>query len=178
MRKQREDHRLLSKLTQGTPLPIRWITRAEQPKKRDKRGPGRPRKIHGDKIEVIEIDQESGESDGEICTGEGALPLPKTKCMYTVHQNKHVVVIAREEAVTTASKYFKIPRISINRWMVGSYFDNEHAKGGNRKGHGRRLGYNQAIEDELLPWFLESHDLHLPVSKMIFENQSHGVDWS
>ena len=103
VRKQREDHRLFSKLTQGTPLTIRWTTRAEPHKKCDKRGPGRQRKIHEDEIEVIEIDQESGESDGEICTGEGALPLPKTKCMYTVHQKKHVVVVAREEAVTTAS---------------------------------------------------------------------------
>ena len=112
-----------------TPLPIRWTARAKLPKKRAKRGPGRPRKIREDEIQVIEIDQESGKSDGEICTGEGELPLAKTKCMYTMYQKKRVLAVARNESVTAASKHFKIPRTSINRWMAGSYFDVECAKG-------------------------------------------------
>ena len=86
-----------SKLIKCTPFPICWTPRAELPKKRAKRGPGRPRKIRKDEIKVIEIDQESGEPDGEICTGEGVLPLAKTEHTYTLHQKKRVVVIVRKE---------------------------------------------------------------------------------
>ena len=35
-------------------------------------------------------------------------------------QKKRVVAVARKESITAASKYFKIPRTSINQWMVGA----------------------------------------------------------
>ena len=69
------------------PLPIRWTARAEPPKKRAKSGPGRPRKIQREtKVEIIEIDPVSNESDGDgVHTGDGELPsLQKTKHLYTL----------------------------------------------------------------------------------------------
>ena len=48
------------------PSPIRWKARAEPPKKHAKRGPGRPRKIQREtEFEVIKIDPESDESEGD-----------------------------------------------------------------------------------------------------------------
>ena len=53
------------------PSPIRWKARDEWPKKRTKRGPGRPRKIqHETEVEVIDIDPECNESDGDGYTGK------------------------------------------------------------------------------------------------------------
>ena len=75
------------------PLPIRWTARAEPPKKRAKRGPGRPRKIQCET--EVEIDPESDESDGD--SGE------KTKHLYTLRQKKLVVAVARQESITAAS---------------------------------------------------------------------------
>ena len=72
------------------PLPIRWTARAEPPKKRAERGPGRPRKIQRET--EVEIDLESDESDGD--TGE------KTKHLYTL---KLVVAVERQESITAAS---------------------------------------------------------------------------
>ena len=88
------------------PLLIRWMARAEPPKKRTKRGPGRPRKIQREtELEIIEIDPESDESDGNgVHTGDGELPsLQKTKRPYTLRQNKRVVAVVRQESKTVAS---------------------------------------------------------------------------
>ena len=87
------------------PLPIRWTAQAP-PKKRAKRGPGRPWKIQREtEVEIIEIDPECDESDGDgVHTGDGELPsLQKTKRLYTLHQKKRVVAVARQESLTAAS---------------------------------------------------------------------------
>ena len=89
------------------PLPIHWMARAEPPKKRAKRGPGRPRIQR--ETEVIEIDPESNnESDcdgtGTGYTGDEELPSPpKTKRLYTMPQKKRVVAVARQESIVAAS---------------------------------------------------------------------------
>ena len=100
------------------PLPIRWTARDEPPKKRTKRGPGRPRKIQREtEVEIIEIDPESDESDGDgVYTGDGELPsLQKTKRLYTLRQKKRVVAVARQESKTAAS----MVRYQI-RWYTSS----------------------------------------------------------
>ena len=107
---------------------------------------------------------------GVDSTGEGELPPPqKTKCLYSLHQKNWVVAVATQKSVATASKQFEIPRTSISQWKADGYIDDERANGGNRKGQGRRLANDSSIDEELLSWLLESHDLHLPVSKMILK---------
>ena len=75
------------------PLPIRWTARAEPPKKRAERGPGRPRKIQRET--EVEIDPESDESDGDT----GA----KTKHLYTLRQKKLVVYSGSETRFNNCS---------------------------------------------------------------------------
>ena len=47
-----------------SPIPIRWSKTAEPPKKRAKRGPGRPKKIREPQI-VITLDSSDSEKENE-----------------------------------------------------------------------------------------------------------------
>ncbi len=57
------------------PLPIRWTPLAEPPRKKPKRGPGRPRKVQ-QPIVVIDDDGDSEQSESPQRNGHGHCLLP------------------------------------------------------------------------------------------------------
>ena len=133
-------------LPKGTPLPFRWTPSADRPKKRKKLGRGRPRKI---RLEPDISIRSEGAATTHSFRQDEELPQ-KTKRLYSTEQKQRVVGLANAKSVAAAVEHFKIPRTTINRWMIDGYFDDERVKGGNRKGQGRRLTYNKALDDGLL----------------------------
>ena len=49
-------------------------------------------------------------------------------------------------------------------------------KGKNRKGQGRKLSYPKELDDDILKWFLEKHDLQLAVSTEMLKQHTKTSD--
>ena len=94
----------------------------------------------------------------------------KIRHRYSLQQKKRAVAMAKSKSVQAAATYYRIPRTTINRWMVDRYFDVKRTKKGNKLGkQGRPLTYDQDLDMALLTWLLEARDKHLPVSRMILK---------
>ena len=144
------------------PLPIRWIQTAEPPKKKPKRGPGRPRKPA-----VVVIDASDSEQENEQPTElqpEADVEATKTRRVYTIQQKKRVVAYAKKHSVMDAHRYFSVPRTTINRWMEDGYFQRDTTKRGTKRGAGRPITYGGGLDEQLLAWLLEARDKQLPIT--------------
>ena len=144
------------------PLPIRWIQTAEPPKKKPKRGPGRPRKPA-----VVVIDTSDSEQENEQPTElqpEADVEATKTRRVYTIQQKKRIVAYAKKHSVMDAHRYFSVPRTTINRWMEDGYFQRDTTKRGTKRGAGRSITYGGGLDEQLLAWLLEARDKQLPIT--------------
>ena len=112
----------------------------EPPRKKVKRGPGRPRKIcaisaiviDSDKSSTDECDTDENNTD-ESSTASTETPVEPgveltVRRLYSVNQKKKTVAYARMHSVSAASKHLSIPRTTINCWMEAGYFDREVTK--------------------------------------------------
>ena len=97
-------------------LPIRWMPLPEPPKKKVKRGLGRPRKVQP---KVIAIDSNSNSSDQKIenkprMDGKNA-EVKKTRMFYTTQQKKRIAAYAQNHSAVKAHEFFGILRTTINK---------------------------------------------------------------
>ena len=171
-----------AKLSEDAPkLPIRWTATTQPVPKRVKRGPGQPRKVRKPKPTVIDLDPTDSDSEDEdredgddgVIAGqiESDEEEPrKIRHRYDLQQKKRVMEMAKSKSIQAAATYYRIPRTTINRWMVDGYFDVKRSKNGNKLGkQGRPLTYDEDLDEALLAWLLEARDKHLPVSRMILK---------
>ena len=149
------------------PLPITWKKAVEPPKKRAKRGPGRPRRAQSPAV-VVTSDDEQHELEEEAEDGDCQLAINAAKLttrrVYTVDQKKKIVVYAKENSLAGAQEHFDVPRTTISRWMVDGYFQRNTTKKGVKRGAGRPISYGDAVDNQLIVWLLEARDKQLPVT--------------
>ena len=161
------------------PLPIRWTPSAEPPKKKPKRGPGRPRKQAPTVIEISDPSDLSEHSDGGDCTSSDGdmeeateIDVEKKeaiKRVYTVRQKRQIAAYAKNNSVSGASQHYHVPRTTINRWMKDGYFERETTKKGTKKGAGRPVTYGIDKDEQLLVWLLEARDKQLPITTQVLK---------
>ncbi len=162
------------------PLPIRWTPSAEPPKKKPKRGPGRPRIV----VVVINDDGDSEQSEQEnepprdseagakkttSTDAEAGAEGTKTKRVYTVQQKKRIAAYAKKHSIAEAHEHFNVPRTTINRWMEDGYFERDTTKKGTKKGAGRPIMYGADKDEQLLTWLLDARDKQLPVTTQLLK---------
>ena len=80
-----------------------WTAMADPPKKRSKKGLGRPRKVREPEVIVINPEETVETVSVTSTDGRSEEKLPqKAKRPYTEQQKKRVVVLASRESITVA----------------------------------------------------------------------------
>jgi hypothetical protein len=88
-----------------------------------------------------------------------------------------VLDFAKAHSESEASRHFKIARTTLRLWIGLELLPKEKLKSSTKgkhlkKGSGRPLSYNPALEEELVQWILESRDLHIPVSRKMIQQKA------
>ena len=90
----------------------------------------------------------------------------KHRGSYTAEKRFEVLeyINATSISVRKAAKEFNMPKSTVQDLLKRDMSQVPKRGGGNKKGAGRPLSYDQAKDSTLVEWILEMRDLHLPVS--------------
>ena len=95
---------------------------------------------------------------------------------YSFDEKLKIADEARQIGLRPASVKFKVAVGTLHGWMKLTASDRpEKGPNSRRRGAGRKLSYDDDIDDQILSWFLQKREQHIPVSQEMVMSRARGL---